>query len=70
MQKNSPYKISETNGVSLWKVRDSTPGGADHVYFTTPAYSTYWVDGGKNPTYHLVGGLTFNNQRVYVEDNK
>ena len=31
-----PTKIAEVDGVTLWKVRDRTPGGRPYVYFTTP----------------------------------
>lgn len=32
---NKPIKISEVEGVKLWKVKDSTPGGSSWVYFTS-----------------------------------
>ena len=33
---NKPTKLAESDGVTLWKVRDSTPGGKQWVYYTTP----------------------------------
>jgi len=31
-----PIKIAETDGVTVWKVRDVTFGGSVYVYYTTP----------------------------------
>ncbi len=36
LEKNKPIKLAETEGVTLWKVRDSTPGGRVWIYYTTP----------------------------------
>ncbi|WP_376960073.1 hypothetical protein ABNQ39_20395 [Azospirillum sp. A26] len=30
-----PRMISEHDGVRVWKVKDTTPGGSSYVYFTT-----------------------------------
>ncbi len=32
---NKPIKISEHEGVIVWKVRDTSPGGVGYVYYTT-----------------------------------
>ncbi len=32
-----PLKITEKDGVTVWKVEDKTPGGKGYVYFTSPS---------------------------------
>jgi hypothetical protein len=36
LEKNKPIRIAEADGVTLWKVKDSTPHGRSWLYFTTP----------------------------------
>jgi len=64
---NKPFIIAQTNGVTVWKVADKTPGGASAVYFTTPAGSTVWDTGGNSPSYYQVSGLSYNGKPVYLE---
>ena len=33
---HKPFKIAEVDGVTVWKVRDSTVGGYSWIYFTSP----------------------------------
>lgn len=34
---NKPIKISESGGITIWKVKDSTPGGKACIYYSTPS---------------------------------
>ena len=33
---NKPIRVAESDSVVLWKIKDSTPGGKQWVYYTTP----------------------------------
>lgn len=37
LKMNKPIKISESGGITIWKVRDSTPGGKTCIYYSTPS---------------------------------
>lgn len=36
-RENKPIKVSESDGVTVWRIRDDTPGGSRFIYYTTPA---------------------------------
>lgn len=37
LKMNKPIKIPESGGITIWKVKDSTPGGKTCIYYSTPS---------------------------------
>lgn len=58
MALNEPVAIAHADGVTLWKVKDSTPGGALYVYFATSGDVVWEQKAGKTTQRYQVPGVT------------